>query len=189
VITAKQAQDALKTPVLDPAKVRVVPSGCANSKYPFFCEYVVSKLKENNAFGKTKEERENYIETSGLVIKTSLDEKAQKAAETSIAQHSKPTDDVIGAVTMVEPNTGLVKAMAQSRPYGAKKGQTAYNYNVEKPYPGGCGPRLDQHVLPAALAADRPVPDRHDRQPARHVRRSVAEAAQAGGVVHARLGR
>ncbi|MFD7159228.1 penicillin-binding protein [Kribbella sp. NPDC059898] len=139
IITAKQAQDAIKTPVLDPAKVRVVPSGCANSKYPFFCEYVVSKLKENNAFGKTKEERENYIETSGLVIKTSLDEKAQKAAETSIAEHSKPTDDVIGAVTMVEPGTGLVKAMAQSRPYGSKKGQTAYNYNVEKSYPGGFG--------------------------------------------------
>ncbi|MGZ0153310.1 penicillin-binding protein [Kribbella sp. WER1] len=139
VITAKQAQDALKTPVLDPAKVRVVPSGCANSKYPFFCEYVVAKLKENNAFGKTKEERENYIETSGLVIKTSLDQKAQKAAETSIAQHAKATDDVIGAVTMVEPGTGLVKAMAQSRPYGSKKGQTAYNYNVEKSYPGGFG--------------------------------------------------
>ncbi|GAA1564393.1 MULTISPECIES: penicillin-binding protein [Kribbella] len=139
IITAKQAQDAIKTPVLNPAAVKVIPNGCANSKYPFFCEYVMAKLKENNAFGKTKEERENYIETSGLVIRTSLDQKAQKAAETSIAEHSKPTDDVIGAVTMVEPGTGLVKAMAQSRPYGAKKGQTAYNYNVEKSYPGGFG--------------------------------------------------
>ncbi|WP_427892598.1 penicillin-binding protein [Kribbella sp. GL6] len=161
VITAKQAQEALKTPVIDPAKVRIVPSGCANSKYPFFCEYVVSKLKENNSFGKTKEERENYIETSGLVIKTSLDQKAQKAAETSIAEHSKPTDDVIGAVTMVEPGTGLVKAMAQSRPYGAKKGQTAYNYNVEKSYPGGFGGFQNGSTMKAftiAAAISRKVP-------------------------------
>ncbi|TDW21685.1 transglycosylase domain-containing protein [Kribbella kalugense] len=139
VISAKQANDALKTPVINPAKVRVVPSGCANSKYPFFCEYVVSKLKANNAFGKTPEERENYIETAGLVIKTSLDQKIQAAAQTSINQHSKAGDQAVAAITMVEPGTGLVKAMAQSRSYGSKKGQTAYNYNVEKSYAGGFG--------------------------------------------------
>ncbi|RZT12026.1 membrane peptidoglycan carboxypeptidase [Kribbella sp. VKM Ac-2569] len=139
IITAKQAQDAIKTPVIDPKKVRVIPSGCANSTYPFFCEYVVSKLKANNAFGKTPEERENYIETSGLVIKTSLDRKMQAAAQTAIAQHSKAGDQAVAAITMVEPGTGLVKAMAQSRAYGGKKGQTAYNYNVEKSYAGGFG--------------------------------------------------
>jgi membrane peptidoglycan carboxypeptidase len=139
IITAKQAQDAIKTPVIDPKKVRVIPSGCANSTYPFFCEYVVSKLKANNAFGKTPEERENYIETAGLVIKTSLDRKIQAAAQTAIAQHSKTGDQAVAAITMVEPGTGLVKAMAQSRTYGGKKGQTAYNYNVEKSYAGGFG--------------------------------------------------
>ncbi|MEU8224332.1 transglycosylase domain-containing protein [Kribbella sp. NPDC048915] len=139
IITAKQAADAIKTPVIDLAKVRVIPSGCANSTYPFFCEYVVAKLKANNAFGKTPEERENYIETSGIVVKTSLDRKAQAAADAAIRKHSKATDQVVAAITLVEPGTGLVKAMAQSRQYGAKKGQTAYNYNVEKSYPGGFG--------------------------------------------------
>jgi membrane peptidoglycan carboxypeptidase len=139
IISAKQARDAIKTPLIDPKKVRVIPSGCANSTYPFFCEYVVSKLKANNAFGKTPEERENYIETSGLVIKTSLDRKVQAAAEASVAKHSKAGDQAVAAITMVEPGTGLVKAMAQSRPYGGKKGQTAYNYNVEKSYAGGFG--------------------------------------------------
>ncbi|NIK58831.1 transglycosylase domain-containing protein [Kribbella shirazensis] len=161
IITAKQAQDAIKTPVIDPAKVRVIPSGCANSKYPFYCEYVVSKLKENSAFGKTAEERENYIETSGLVIKTSLDQKTQAAAEASVAKHSKATDDVVAAVTMVEPGTGLVKAMAQSRPYGAKKGQTAYNYNVEKSYAGGFGGFQNGSTMKAftiAAAIGRGVP-------------------------------
>ncbi|HET6988351.1 MAG TPA: transglycosylase domain-containing protein [Kribbella sp.] len=139
IITAKQAQDAIKTPVINPAKVLTVPSGCANSKYPFYCDYVVAKLKENPAFGKTPEEAENYIETAGLVIRTSLDPKIQAAAEASIKKHSKPTDQAVAAITMVEPGTGLVKAMAQSRSYGSKKGQTSYNFNVEKSYPGGYG--------------------------------------------------
>ena len=259
VITAKQAQDAIKTPVINPAKVINVPSGCASSRYPFYCDYVVAKLKENPAFGKTPEDAENYIETAGLVIRTSLDPKIQAAAETSIKKHSKPGDQAVAAITMVQPGTGLVKAMAQSRDYGSKKGQTTYNFNVEKSYPGGYGgfqngstmkaftiaaaigkgvpltyrinspqtislggkkfstctrydvgrrvqpeqldqdddrpvhdrrgPGLDQHLLPAVVRADRPVPDRHHRLEARHVRRPDDEAAGAGGVVHARVRR
>ena len=45
VISPPRRSPALKTPVIDPAKVRNVPNGCANSKYPFYCEYVVSKLQ------------------------------------------------------------------------------------------------------------------------------------------------
>ena len=40
---------------------------------------------------------------------------------------------------MVEPGTGLVKAMVQSKPYGDGRNQTTYNYNVEKSYAGGYG--------------------------------------------------
>ncbi len=139
IITGKQARAAMKTAVIDPRKVQVVPNGCANSKYPFFCDYVVAKLKENPVFGRTKEDRENYIQTAGLTIRTSLDPKMQAAAQSSINKHSKPTDQAVAAITVVEPTTGLVKAMAQSKPYGFKKNQTAYNYNVEKSYPGGFG--------------------------------------------------
>ncbi|MFC9691201.1 penicillin-binding protein [Kribbella sp. NPDC056951] len=139
IITAKQSAAAMKTPVIDPRKIQVVPNGCANSKYPFYCDYVVAKLKENPVFGRSKEDRENYIQTAGLTIRTSLDPKMQAAAQSSIDKHSKPTDQAVAAITVVEPNTGLVKAMAQSKPYGFKKNQTAYNYNVEKSYPGGFG--------------------------------------------------
>ena len=34
--------------------------GCANGPYPFYCEYVVSELENNPAFGKTKTDRANY---------------------------------------------------------------------------------------------------------------------------------
>jgi len=139
IITANQANAAMKTPVIDLKKVQGVPNGCANSRYPFYCDYVVAKLMENPLFGRTDDARENYIQTAGLTVRTSLDPKLQAAAERAIAKHSKPTDEAVAAITVVEPGTGLVKAMAQSKPYGFKKNQTAYNYNVEKSYAGGFG--------------------------------------------------
>jgi len=139
VISVAQANSALKTPVIDPAKVRPNKLGCANGPYPFYCEYIVSQLEENAAFGKTKTDRANYIKTAGLTIRTSLDPRIQAAAQHSIEAHSKPNDSAIAAITIVEPGTGLVKAMVQSKPYGGKRNQTSYNYNVEKSYAGGYG--------------------------------------------------
>jgi membrane peptidoglycan carboxypeptidase len=139
VISVVQANAALKTPVLDPTKVKPITRGCANSRFPFYCEYVVAQLKNNPAFGKTATDRANYLQTAGLTIRTSLDPKIQAAAQRSIDLHSKTTDSAIAAITIVEPGTGLVKAMVQSKPYGGKKNQTSYNYNVEKSYAGGYG--------------------------------------------------
>ncbi len=139
VISIAQANAALKTPVINPAKVRPNKLGCGNGPYPFYCEYVVSQLEQNPAFGKTTTDRANYLKTAGLTIRTSLDPKIQADAQRSIDSHSKPTDQAIAAITIVEPGTGLVKAMAQSRAYGSKRGQTAYNYNAPKTYAGGYG--------------------------------------------------
>jgi membrane peptidoglycan carboxypeptidase len=132
VISATQANAALKTPVIDPKKVSPNKLGCANGKYPFFCDYVVSELEKNPAFGKTVAERSNFLKTAGLTIRTSLDPRIQAAAQKSINEHSKPTDQAIAAITIVEPGTGLVKAMVQSKPYGNKKNQTSYNFNTDK---------------------------------------------------------
>jgi membrane peptidoglycan carboxypeptidase len=139
VISVKQASAALRTPVYDKNKVQPVPNGCANSKYPFYCEYIVSKLLDNPAFGNTEKDREHYIKTAGIVVRTSLDPRIQAAAQKSINEHSRPDDKAVAAITVVEPGTGVVKAMVQSRPYGSGKNHTAYNYNVEKSYAGGYG--------------------------------------------------
>ncbi|MEV6266944.1 transglycosylase domain-containing protein [Kribbella sp. NPDC051936] len=139
VVTVHQANQALKTPVIDLAKVEPVPNGCANSRYPFYCDYVVSKLLANPALGATVKDRDHYLKTGGLLIRTSIDPRIQAAAQASIEEHSKRTDSAIAAITIVEPGTGLVKAMVQSRPYGNGKFHTNYNYNVEKSYAGGYG--------------------------------------------------
>ncbi|MDX6236008.1 MAG: hypothetical protein QOG10_823 [Kribbellaceae bacterium] len=139
IITAKQATAAIKTPVIDLKKVVNVPNGCANSRYPFYCEYVVSKLLANPALGKTVDARDHYLKTGGITVKTTLDPKIQAAAQASINQHTKVTDGPVAALTIIQPGTGVVKAMVQSKPYGNGKNQTAYNYNVEKSYAGGYG--------------------------------------------------
>jgi membrane peptidoglycan carboxypeptidase len=139
VITVHQANQALRTPVINPAEVEPVPNGCANSRYPFYCDYVVSKLLANPALGGGVKDRDHYLKTGGLLIRTSLDPRIQAAAQASIDKHSKPTDTAIAAITVVEPGTGLVKAMVQSKPYGNGRNHTNYNYNVEKSYAGGFG--------------------------------------------------
>ncbi|MFF0342732.1 transglycosylase domain-containing protein [Kribbella sp. NPDC004875] len=139
VISVAQANSALRTPVIDPSRVRPILNGCANSAYPFYCEYVVSKLLRNPALGATTQDRDRYVKTGGLTVWTSLDPRIQAAAQASIDKHTKVSDNTIAAVTVVEPGTGLVKAMVQSAPYGNGRHETAYNYNVEKSYAGGYG--------------------------------------------------
>ncbi|MET9271638.1 transglycosylase domain-containing protein [Kribbella sp. NPDC003557] len=162
VVTVHQANQALKTPVIDLALVEPVPNGCANSRYPFYCDYVVSKLLANPALGATVKDRDHYLKTGGLLIRTSIDPKIQAAAQASILEHSKRTDSAIAAITIVEPGTGLVKAMVQSRPYGNGRFHTNYNYNVEKSYAGGYGgfqngSTMKAFTIAAALAKGIPM--------------------------------
>jgi membrane peptidoglycan carboxypeptidase len=139
VISVAQANTALRAPVIDLSQVRPVRNGCANAAYPFYCEYVVSQLLQNPALGGTVQERDHELKTGGLTIRTSIDPRIQAAAQRSIDEQSKPTDNTIAAISVVEPGTGLVKAMVQSKPYGGGRDETAYNYNVEKSYAGGYG--------------------------------------------------
>ena len=141
LITPAQAAAALKQPVIDSKKVVPVRNGCANSVYPFYCEYVVAQLLRSPVLGKTRAEREKTLKAGGVAVRTSIDPKVQRALQVSVDQRSNPTDDVIAAMTAVEPGTGLVKGMAQSRPYGAdkSKGRTVFNYNTERSYAGGFG--------------------------------------------------
>jgi membrane peptidoglycan carboxypeptidase len=162
VISSHQANQALKSPVIDLDKVEPVPNGCANSRYPFYCEYVVSKLLENPALGATVKDRDHYLKTGGLLIRTSIDPNIQAAAQTSITEHSKRRDTAIAAITMVEPGTGLVRAMVQSKPYGNDRNHTNYNYNVEKSYAGGYGgfqngSTMKAFTIAAALARGIPM--------------------------------
>ncbi|MFT4081719.1 MAG: transglycosylase domain-containing protein [Nocardioides sp.] len=111
-------------------------NGCVSSTAPFFCQYVVAYLEQDQALGDTVKERKNALYRGGLTIKTTLRPAFQSAADKSVHSHVAATDNAIGAIAMIEPGTGYVRAVSQSRPMGAnsKKGETYLNYVVPSQY-------------------------------------------------------
>ena len=139
VITTQQANKAAASPL--GLKVREVSNGCLNSRGPFFCQYLLKYLLASPALGKTVEERRHALYGGGLTIRSTWDPRFQRAANESVADHVYPTNDVIGGIAMVEPGTGYVRALAQSRPMGRNEavGETFENYVVPTKYGGTSG--------------------------------------------------
>jgi membrane peptidoglycan carboxypeptidase len=117
------------------------PNGCANSVAPFFCDYVVRYLEQDPALGKTVSARKKLLYTGGLTIHTTISLRDQRAADFSVRHHVFAKDQAIGALAMVQPGTGDVKAISQSRPMGRdrKAGQTFLNYVVPEKYGDSAG--------------------------------------------------
>jgi membrane peptidoglycan carboxypeptidase len=139
VISKDRAEQLEKKPL--GLHVKPASNGCVSSKAPFFCDYVRRYLLADPALGKTVDDRRELLNSGGLTIKTTIDQRFQRAADAAVRSHVYPTDHAIGALAMVEPRTGDVKAIAQSRPMGrnAKKGQTYLNYIVPSQYGDSAG--------------------------------------------------
>jgi membrane peptidoglycan carboxypeptidase len=111
-------------------------NGCLGSRAAFFCDYARRYLLADPSLGKTVEERQELLNSGGLTIRTTVDLRYQEAADRATAARVHPTDNAIGALAMVEPGTGNVRAISQSRPMGRakKKGETFLNYVVDSKY-------------------------------------------------------
>ncbi len=136
ILTEKKAERLKATPLKDTLKIETAPNGCQQSRAPFFCDYVVNWLLKDPVLGDTPKERRTTLKNGGLTINTTIDLDMQRAADESVAAHVFPTDQAIGGLAMVEPGTGDVRALAQSRPMGKDKaaGETYLNYVVPKKY-------------------------------------------------------
>ena len=132
-ITAEQADTAIAVPVSLDLNPTELPNGCTTSAAPYFCDYVLTVLRNDPIFGDTPEVRETVLNLGGLTIKTTLDPKAQKASQTAVDEKI-PFDDPSGkaaAITMMRPGTGEITAMAQNRKWGRSgAGYTTVNYNT-----------------------------------------------------------
>jgi membrane peptidoglycan carboxypeptidase len=138
VITPTQAA-AAKEVGFDKDKVTYTRNGCIGSRYPFLCDYVRRTLLQSESLGATVAERTNRINRGGLTIQTAIDPKTQDMAQRRVSDVVGPTDPLISTMNMIQPGTGLILAMAQSRPVmggDAKKGQTYWNLAVD-PAMGG----------------------------------------------------
>ncbi|HEX5919686.1 MAG TPA: transglycosylase domain-containing protein [Nocardioides sp.] len=136
ILTEKKAERLKATPIKETLKIKNSPNGCQQSRAPFFCDYVVNWLLKDPVLGDTPKERRRTLNNGGLTINTTIDLEMQKAADTAVADGVNQDDQAIGGMAMVEPGTGDVKALAQSRPMGKDKaaGETYLNYTVPKKY-------------------------------------------------------
>lgn len=143
-IKKEAAEQAMAINIADDLKPSDIPNGCTTSEAPFFCDYVLTVIKGDPTFGDTQEARDRLLDLGGLTIKTTLDLKAQRAAQTA-AENRIPFDDPSGkavGITMVKPGTGEIVAMGQNRRWGAQgagDGYTAVNYNAPLDHNGTVG--------------------------------------------------
>lgn len=159
IITAEEA-DAAKLVVFDQATVQPMANGCVSSQFPILCDYVFEVLVSDKMpdLGNTREERENTLKRGGLTIKTLIDPVAQAAAEAAVAAQVSPLDPVLAGSVQIQPSTGLIISMAQSRPrIGTEPGETYYNFNADLSMNGlegfQAGSTFKTFVMAAALEA------------------------------------
>ncbi|MFI5758008.1 transglycosylase domain-containing protein [Streptomyces sp. NPDC051569] len=159
-ISEQEADRAKATPIK--LKVSRPKNGCitAVSGAGFFCDYVRSVFLNDPVFGKSREERAKVWNQGGLTISTTLDPQAQGSVQASVKDHVNASDPVATAVTMVEPGTGKILAMGQSRPYGFGKNETQINLSVDQKMGGGVGYQPGSTFKPivAAAALERGIP-------------------------------
>ncbi|MBD0690744.1 transglycosylase domain-containing protein [Streptomyces sp. CBMA123] len=154
-ITADQAKEAKAAPL--GLKYKDPQNGCitAQAGMGFFCDYVRHVVKQDPAFGKNADDRKKLWDTGGLNIYTTLDPDKQAAAQNAVTKKVNVTDQVSAAATMMEPGTGKILAMAQTRPYGLdpNKNQTVVNLNVDASMGGGNGFQTGSTFKPILAAA------------------------------------
>ncbi|WKN48803.1 transglycosylase domain-containing protein [Nocardioides sp. Arc9.136] len=141
---------------------QTTPNGCVNARAPFFCDYLLNYLLKDPSLGKNAKQRRELIFSGGLTIRTTIDLQAQAAADESVTSAVYPESQAIGGLAMVEPGTGKVRAIAQSRPMGADRsqGQTYLNYVVNNKYGGSSGfqPGSTFKVFVLAAAIEQGLP-------------------------------
>ncbi len=134
VISRSEARRAMRSSI--DLKVTAAQNGCVGVNGEFFCDYLYQYLLADPALGRNVDQRRDLLKGGGLTIETTVDPRFQRAADAAVRSRVNPTDQAIGGLAMVEPRTGAVRALSQSRPMGANKakGQTYLNYVVPAKY-------------------------------------------------------
>ena len=161
-ITQEEHDAGVATPLAATLAIGQSRLGCmtanavANAGY--FCDYVTKVIAQNPAFGETAAIRRHLLYRGGLTIRTTLDPRLQQAADDEVKAGIPVADPsgVASAISVVEPGTGKVLAMAQNRIYNsaatAGPGETAVNYNTDSAYGSSKGFAPGSTFKPFTLA-------------------------------------
>lgn len=159
---------AAKAEKWDASKVQVSQGGCVSASLPLVCRYLEKLLVQSPSLGATPNDRHNLLYRGGLVIKTSIDTRIQEASQDAISRYIKPGDPVISLSITMQPGTGLITSMAQSRPQMTGDGGTWYNYAVPLSQGGYSGfqggSTFKAYTTAAALAMGMPISRSYDVQ-------------------------
>ncbi len=131
-IPQNEAEELMSKPLgLD---ITSFPNGCVTSKAAFSCDYIRRYLLAEPALGASVRDRRVRLERGGLTIKSTIDVRMQKAINKAVKSTVAPKDKAIGGIALVEPGTGKVRGVAQSRPMGRDKkaGESFINYTVPR---------------------------------------------------------
>ncbi len=161
-------------------KVSRPKNGCitAVSGAGFFCDYVREVFLNDPVFGKTKEQRAKIWNRGGLKIRTTLDPQTQESVQASIKDHVNKGDEVATAATIVEPGTGKILGMGQSRPYGFQKNETTINLSVDDDMGGGAGYQPGSTFKPIVAAAPWRAASRRGRRTRPRTRCRIRSASR-----------
>lgn len=123
-ISQKQYDDAVKEKlVLRPTFLK---GDCSQSKYPFYCQYVMNFLQDYRLLGSTPQERSSMLRKGGLEVHTSMDPTMMDQLNSRIKSDWGVKNSKVQASAVVQPGTGHVLAIGANRDYGvdANSGQT-----------------------------------------------------------------
>jgi len=132
--------------------------------YPYFLDYITDKL--------TDQYGEAEVFKSGLKVFTTLDPKIQQAAETAMARKANFPSSITdangilqpqGAVVVIEPHTGYIKALVGGREHTQKRQWNRATMTTRQPGSAfkpiaAYGPAIEYKGLgPASVIDDIPV--------------------------------
>ncbi|HJR89755.1 MAG TPA: transglycosylase domain-containing protein [Aeromicrobium sp.] len=140
-ISPAEAQRLMAEPL--GLKITAFAAGCASAanNAAFACDYIRRYLLQEPALGQTVAERAAVLERGGLTIESTIDPSMQRAIHAAVTSTVAPTDRAIGAQALVEPGTGKVRGIAQSRPMGRDldAGESYINFAVPTGYGDSAG--------------------------------------------------
>jgi 1A family penicillin-binding protein len=99
----------------------------ASPRYPapYFVDYVKRWFLSDPQFGATPQQRYDRLFKGGLRIYTTVDLRLQRYAEQAVRSILAYKKDPYGAMTVIDPRTGAIKAMVGGRDFFSKKDRFA----------------------------------------------------------------
>ncbi len=117
--TGKITHEEYVAAAIEPITPSINPpsQGCASSAAPYFCQYVVSTIMDDPAFGETEDDRQRALRQDGLNIYTTLDWRLQEAAQNAMNEYAPQSVEGMkfgSSAVNIESGSGRILSIAQN---------------------------------------------------------------------------